>query len=191
MPQASEDPPHASHAAGLLLPCGHLSLLIVCLIDGGSRIPCLAHLFSGYVVAVLELVEDQGPELCGIHPAVFGKDPFFGGRVDDPAHDAVEALCFSHLCQLAFHDHRKFVDHRRIDEPALYGRITGTFKLIGHPVAGGDAEEVCRVHVVFVRDTDRECLRLQQVLGGLMVFVNKKGRCGLHCRSCPRLRTSR
>src|SRR5699024_10130271 len=44
-----------------------------------AGVPCLAGLFAGYVVTMLELVEDEGVQLFGVYLAVFGEYALLGG----------------------------------------------------------------------------------------------------------------
>ena len=89
------------------------------------------------------------------------------------------------LGQLAFERDRKFRDDRRIDKAALFRVAAGACKLIGHLVAGGDAEEIRRGHIRHISDIDSECFGFHDVFRSLVVSVDEK--CDLvHCADlCP------
>ena len=136
--------------------------------------PGFAHLFARDVVAVLELVKNQGVQTGRINLAVFRENRIFRGGVDNPSNNGIKAVRTANLGQFALHDYREFVNNGRINQLALSGMVAGTFKFICHFVAAGNAEKVSHIHMRAIGNADRECLCFQKILGRFMVFVNEQ-----------------
>lgn len=128
------------------------SLLFSVFHQSGSALPGLTHLLADPVVAVLELIEYEGVDLCRIYFAVFVQHLLVCQDVYDLAKHPEAVLAFLQLGHLALQGDGEFLHHRGVYPCALYSVKTAALKFIGHLVAGGDAEEIGGLQMVHIGD---------------------------------------
>ena len=126
------------------------SFLLLFLHECRTGIPGPADLFTGQIIIVLELIEQDGVQLFRSDLAILAEYSFLGFHVDDPADNPVHIIGVEKLQKFAFHYDGEFFNDRRIDLVALNGMIAGSFKFVVDLVAGGDAEEIGHIHMIFI-----------------------------------------
>lgn len=92
--------------------------------------PGLAHLLARNIIAMLELIKNQRIQTYWVYLAILREHCFLRGRIDNTAHNGIEAVGTGHLCQLTLHHYRELINDGRIDKLALAGMIARTFKFI-------------------------------------------------------------
>ena len=124
-------------------------------LNGLARTPCGANLLANHAVFVLGRVEDDGLKSREVNVALLVKDALVGTHVDNLAHHTgTTVLVLIECYYLALQRQFVLVDDRCIDIGTWSDRKAGLLHLVGHVIAGDDAEVVALHDVVLRGEAD-------------------------------------
>ncbi len=139
-----------------------------------AGIPRGSDLIADRVIAILELVEEDGVQLLWIDFALLVQHRFIGFDVHDFANDSIDVVGVQEFEQFAFHHQRELLDDWGVHLVARDGMISGPLEFVVHPIARSDAEEIGDVDMGFVRQSDREGFAGLDVQPGLLSFPDEE-----------------